>query len=85
MGSWKYGIIFHRNNRRDYYALHEVYEVGGEKSYSGAPIVVGDSSEDVVNSIRMMLSDAERDGVHLIVEDSERGVAEDLCEQEEAS
>lgn len=85
MGNWKYGIIFHRNSRRDYYALHEVYYVGGEMSYGNSPIVVGDSSEEVVGSIRMMLSDAEGNGVRLIVEDAEPIVLESLYDQEEAS
>jgi hypothetical protein len=85
MGTWKYGIIFHRNSRRDYYALHEVYYVGGEMSYGNSPIVVGDSSEEVVGSIRTMLSDAEGKGVQLIVEDPEPMILESLYDQEEAS
>lgn len=85
MGTWKYGIIFHRNSSRDYYALHEVYDVGGETSYGNSPIVVGDSPEEVVGSIRMMLSDAEGNGVKLIVEDAEPTVPESLYDQEEAS
>lgn len=85
MGNWKYGIIFHRNSKRDYYALHEVYDVGGEMSYGNSPIVVGDSSDEVVDSIRMMLSDAEVNGVRLIVEDADPMIRESLYDQEEAS
>jgi hypothetical protein len=61
--SWNYRIIRSKLDGADYFALHEVFydEDGNPTSRTDAPVDFGgDSPEEVIEGLRMALSDAQK-------------------------
>lgn len=64
--TWHYQLMRHKNTMsgREYYAIHEYYQMEDGDEWSGAACYVdGDSVEDVKWVLQAMLEDIEKHGV----------------------
>jgi|32_taG_2_1085360.scaffolds.fasta_scaffold54029_3 hypothetical protein len=63
---WNYRIIYHDDHEHPYYGLHEVYynQDGKIEVWTAEADIVSDvDKEDLINSLRLMLKDAEHKDV----------------------
>lgn len=60
--TWNYRIIKHTNEHGTWFALHEVYynDDGSIDFWDGHEEIIGDSREDIIDSIQEMLNDAQK-------------------------
>ena len=79
---WHYGIVFHKDQHRSFYGLHEIYanEDNGEKRIADLALVIGDTIEELIYDLKLMLSDAEKYGCVLEVDDSSQLTEKDVKE-----
>ena len=68
MISWKYKLVFHKDNIKDYYAIHEIYEdKDNNVVVSDMPIITANSKEEIINDLKLMIFDIESDSsVHVV-------------------
>jgi len=61
--SWNYRIVYHKAPNREWYGLHEVYYAadGTVSMVAVKAEVVGESPDEIRESLRMMLADACKD------------------------
>ena len=62
---WNYQIIHHDDDDYNpYFGLHEIYyDDDGSMSWTEEPTVVGDDTEEIISSLKMMLKEAENSPV----------------------
>jgi len=61
--SWNYRIVYHKAPNREWYGLHEAYYAadGTVSMVAVKAEVVGESPDEIRESLRMMLADACKD------------------------
>jgi len=67
MMTWNYRII-HHNEDESYYGLHEVYydENGAIDGWTEDALIVGDTKDEILETLAMMKSDIEKHDVILL-------------------
>lgn len=68
--NWNYGIIKHKNEHGDYYAIYEIYyEDSGNISYTRNPIqLIGDTIEDLERTLQLISSDVKKNKLLVVDE-----------------
>lgn len=79
---WHYGIVFHKDNHRPFYGLHEIFvnEETGEKKIADLAVIVADSAEELIDDLKMMLADVEKHGCVLEIDESLELTEKDIKE-----
>lgn len=69
---WRYGIIKHKNEKGDYFAVHEIYLEDNKTSWTKEPIqIVGEKQKDLKLQLNNILRDLENESVITVNESNE--------------
>ena len=79
MIKWRYGIVLHKDNIKDYYGIHEIYTNDQvDMTISDLPITVGDSVEEIINDLKIMLSDIQNNQKITVVDHTKTILSKEL-------
>jgi len=82
MIKWRYGIVLHKDNIKDYYGIHEIYTNDQvDMTISDLPITVGDSVEEIINDLKIMLSDIQNNQKITVVDHTKTILSKELVDE----
>jgi len=58
MSNSHYNIVYHKDKLGGFYGIHEVYVLGNKTIVQDNPILVGNTKEEILENLSMIINDA---------------------------